>query len=245
MGLNDEIDNFSKRREVAPVAKKDDSYDDYEEDWDDDAYESDSDYGSLDFKMYGLDELDKLNEEVKELDELISPWWKKLRLILTKATFGKIGLLEYKKKYLFEEDIFEDVEIENVNESLAELTIFESTVKRSYGRRFMSSIYALVFYVLLASLTGWNMIWYILLGWSLLKMITAYLKHRKEKEWFVKARTFIMAQDGTATNTENLEHRDTRLADIMAFNESVSKDEKNHWSIKVYDAIANIFTRKK
>jgi len=31
----------------------------------------------------------------------------------------------------------------------------------------------------------------------------------------------------------------------MAFNRIVAEQEKEHWSIKVYDAIANLFTRKK
>jgi len=250
MSLNDEIGNFSKRREATSVTQKND-YDEYEYDdddnWDDEEYEDDeeSPYGSFDFKMYNLDELDKYNAEVKELDELISPWWRNLRVIFTKATFGKIGLLEYKKRHLFKEDTFEEIEIENVNKSLTELSIFESTVKSSYNRRIMSIIYTMVFYLLLASWTGWSMVWYFLLGWSLWKMIAAYLKHRKEKAWFVKARTFITAQSGTTTNRENLEQKDTGLADIMAFNEAISKEENNHWSIKLYDAVANLFTRKK
>lgn len=246
MGLNDEINNFSKQREVPTITEKEDDYDhDYEEDWDDEPYESNSDYGSLAFKMYGLDELNKFNEEQKELDELITPWWKNLKVILTKKTFGKIGLLEYKKKHLLNDDVFEEVEIENVNESLAQLSIFESRVKNSYGRRIMTTVSVLFFYILLASWTGWNMVWYLLLGWSFFKILSVYYKHQKEQEWFVKARTFITSQDGTTVQRKEVEEKDTRLADIMAFNESISNDENNHWSIKIYDAVANLFTRKK
>ena len=244
MGLNDEIGNFSKRREVETVSKKRDSHDEEDyDDWDDEEYEDDdNEYASYDFKLYSLDELEAFNEEVSELKELISPWWKNLRTIFSKSTFGKIGLIDYKKKHLLSDDTFSDVFIENVEESLRELAIFGKTLKKSYFRRFMSNVYGIIFYVGFAYWTGWNMIWYFLIGWSLYDMLMHYFKYGKQKAWLVKAETFINSQE-SAVNVQREES--STLDDVMAFNDFVAKEENEHWSIKVYDAIANLFTRKK
>lgn len=253
MALEDEIGNFSKRREVEVVSKKvlptkeESDEDDYDE-WDDDEYEDDEDdgaYDSLDFTLYELDELAELNREIEELEELLSPWWKKLRVIFSKETFGKIGIVEYKKKSLFSDDTFEELYIENVEESLEELKIFENSVQKSYLRRVKRDGFKLLLYLLLAYWTGWNVIWYFLIGWSLASMIKPYLNHKKEKAWLVKAERFIETQDGHSLNKEREEKKSSTLEDVMAFNDFVSKEESEHWSIKFYDAVANLFRRKK
>jgi 2-C-methyl-D-erythritol 4-phosphate cytidylyltransferase len=89
------------------------------------------------------------------------------------------------------------------------------------------------------------MIWYFLVGWVLYKMISSYFKYAKEKIWLHKAKAFIEAQNGNEVDLNVEESEDNKLAEIMAFNEAISKQENEHWSIKIYDAIANIFTRKK
>ena len=245
MSLNDEIGNFSKRRDVKKLPKEHENHDEesYEK-WEEEDAKIDN-FSSLNFKWYDLSELDKLNQEVKELDLLISPWWKNLKTIFTKTTFSKIGLIEYKKKHLFRDDSFEGIEIVEVDKSLDALKVFRKSVKRSYVRRLKFSLFGVLSYLLLAFLTAWNMIWYFLVGWSLFNMIIAYLKHQKEKEWLEKAKNFLNAEDRTAVSSQNIEMRDTRLEDVMAFNEFVSKEEKEHWSIKIYDAIENLFRRKK
>ena len=245
MSLNDEIGSFSKRREVEVVPKKEDSYEN-DDDWDDDEYtENDDDsYGDYDFKMYELDELEAFNEEQRELDELISPWWKNLRKFFKKSTFSKIGMMEYKRKSLLSDDTFEDVYIDNIEESLEELKIFAKSINKSYWRRFTSDIFWIVLYVLLASWTGWNTIWYFLLGWSSVAMVKHYLKYAKDKKWLQKAETFIATQDENMEEHKR-ESEENTLEDVLAFNAFISKEENNHWSIKLYDSIANLFTRKK
>ena len=244
MGLNDEIGNFSKRREVEEKPKK--QYDDEDEydDWEDDEHES-GDYDDFAFKMYKLDELAKFNQELKELDELISPWWKNLKTLFTKTTMGKIGLITYKKKSLLADDTFENVQIRNTNESLEELKVFDGILQKSYRRHFMFNIYGLVFYAPFIYWTGWNMIWYFLVAWSLFDMGLRHFKYAKQKEWFFKAEIFIKAQDTNESSLEIAETRENKLAEIMDFNEAISKEDNEHWSIKVYDAIENLFKRKK
>jgi len=251
MNLNDELGSFSKRREVEVVAKKRKSHDedDYEyDDWDDDEYDDSDDdddsYGDYDFKMYELDELEAFNEEQRELDELISPWWKNLRTIFKKSTFSKIGMMEYKRKSLLSDDTFKDVYIDNIEESLEELKIFGKRVEKNYFRRFTSDIFWIVLYVLLASWTGWNTIWYFLLGWPSVAMVKHYLKYAKDKKWLQKAETFITTQDENMEEHKR-ESEENTLEDVLAFNAFISKEENNHWSIKLYDSIANLFTRKK
>jgi len=249
MNLNDELGSFSKRREVEVVAKKRKSHDedDYEYDeWDDDEYDDSDDesYGDYDFKMYKLDELKKFNEEEIELDELISPWWKNLKIIFKKSTFSKIGIIEYKKKSLLDDDSFEDVFIDDIEESLEELKIFEKSLQKSYSKRFKSNIYGIVFYILLASWIGGSMFWYFLVGWSLYDMVKYYFKYSKEKEWLTKAERYITSQDKNNIESKK-EDSNGRLDDVLAFNAFISKEENNHWSIKLYDSIANLFTRKK
>jgi hypothetical protein len=239
MGLNDEIGNFSKRREVEVVTKRHDAYEEEDDDWDDDKYED-----AYDFKMYKLDELDKFNAEVKELEELISPWWKNLKTIFRESTLSKIGLIEYRKKSLLADDAFESVSIGDTEESLDELKTFGQMIQKSYWRRFKSNIYGVVFYVLLAYWTGWNVIVYFLIGWSLYDMVMQYLKYAKQKEWLLKAKVFIEAQNEIEIKPKS-EKEYSRLEDIMDFNAFVSKEENEHWSIKIYDAIANFFTKKK
>lgn len=239
LSLNDEIGNFSKRREVEPSKKYEDEYDDWEDDEDEE-----NEYASLGFKLYKLHELDKLNAEVEELDKLITPWWKNLRTIFSKSTMGKIGLVDIKKKHLLSDDSFDDVFIENKSESLDALKIFSKTLSKSHWGRFKSNIYGIAFYLLFAYFTGWNMFWYFLIGWSLFDMGLRQFKYGKQKEWLIKAETFIHTQSGDEVEVYSDDEEDT-LEDIMAFNEMISKQEKEHWSIKVYDAIANLFTRKK
>ena len=237
MSLNDEVGNFSKRREVEEEPSK--KYDDYSEDEDEE-----SDYASFDFKMYKLHELDKFNAEIEELNKLITPWWKNLRIIFSKSTMGKIGLVEIKKKHLLSDDSFDNVFIENKRESLDALKIFAKTLSKSHWGRFKSNIYGIAFYLLFAYFTGWNMFWYFLIGWSLFDMGLRQFKYGKQKEWLIKAETFIHTQSGDEVEVYSDDEDDT-LEDIMAFNRIVVEQEKEHWSIKVYDAIANLFTRKK
>lgn len=240
MSLNDEIGNFSKRREISSTAKKDDWDDEYDEDdWDED------EDNSLDFKMYNLGELDKYNAEAKELEELISPWWKNLRVIFTKEISSKIGLMDYKKKNLLNDDTFEEVHIRNVEDSLSELKVFSEILKKSYYHHFRSNIYGLLFYVPFIYWNGWSLIWYILVAWSLFDMGVRHFKYSKHKDWLVKAETFIHTQEGNELTFEPKETKDNKLATIMEFNDAIRKEENEHWSIKLYDAVANLFTRKK
>jgi len=235
MALEDEIGSFSNRRLEKEKHNVDEHYD--EED-------DESEYDFYDFKMYELDELGKLNQEIVEREELISPWWKNLKIIFSKSTLQKHGLIIYKSRYLLSNDTFKDVVIENVEESLAELKIFGEELKKIYLRRFKSNIYGIIFYILLAYWTGWNVVWYFLIGWSLYDMARYYFKYQKEREWLVKAEKFIDLQDENNLESQR-ENSRSRLEEVMAFNSFISKDESEHWSIKVYDTVANLFKRRK
>ncbi len=239
MSLNDEIESFSKRREFA-LNKKDNEFDDdeWEEDWEDD----EEDYASLEFKVYKLDELDKLNREIKELEELIFPWWKNLKVLVSKSTSEKIGLITVKKKHLLSDDKFDRIQIADIEKSLAELKIFEEILASAYFRHFKLKIYGLLSYIPFVYWSAWSTIWYFLIGWSLFDMGLRYFKYTKEKEWIVKAENFIQSQ----SDKDIVVKKETsKIEDVLLFNKIVSKQENEHWSIKVYDAVANIFTRNK
>jgi hypothetical protein len=182
MGLNDEIGNFSKRREVEVVTKRHDAYEEEDDDWDDD----ESKYDSFDFKMYELDDLGKFNSEVQELERLITPWWKNLKILLSKPTLGKIGLVDIKKKHLLSDDTFENIQIEEVEESLAELSIFKGILNKSYQRHFKFNIYGLLTYIPFIYWSGWSTIWYFLLAWSLFDMGLRYFKYDKQKNGLLR-----------------------------------------------------------
>jgi len=246
LALDDEIGNFSKRREVKE--KSDDRYDDTDDDWSvdwDDDDDDGSEYEDVSFRLYGLDELAKFNEEAEALEAFISPWWRKLKVILTKATFVKIGILNYKKKALLADDTFTGVQIRNREESLEALTVFEGILKRSYRRHFIFNIYGLLSYVPFIYWSGWSAIVYFVIAWSLFDMGLRYFKNEKHKAWLVKAETFIKVQEENALSLEGEERVESRLEEILKFNAHITQDEKEHWSIRLYDVVANLFTRRK
>ena len=241
MGLNDEIGSFSKRRDEEVRSKKEERYEDTYDEWDEDEYDEPED--EYDFKLYKLDELKAFNQEQRELNELISPWWKNLRTVFKKSTFSRIGMMEYKKKSLLLDDSFEDVCIENRDESLKELKVFEQNSKKSYWRRFALDIFLITFYILLGYWTGWSMIWNFLLGWSLFKVFKGYWQYSKDKKWFKKAETFIVsAEEHEEKNSSRI--KEGSMEEVMAFNHFIDKEEREHWSVKLYDTIENLFTKK-
>ena len=242
MGLNDEIGNFSKRREVEVVPNKYNRYEEDEyDDWDD---EEDFDTSSLDFKMYKLHDLEEFNIKAKELDDLITPWWKNLKVIFTKSTFSKIGLVEYKKKYLLSDDTFREVQITNVDKSLEALNIFNERLRLSDLKRVKLNLYSIVFYSVVGYWLGWNLIFSFLVAWSTFDIVSSYFKHKKHQKWAKSAKHFITSQNENNISIERPKEK-SQLEDVMAFNAFASKQEKEHWSIKLYDAVANLFTRKK
>ncbi|CAA6816383.1 MAG: Unknown protein [uncultured Sulfurovum sp.] len=243
MGLNDEIGNFSKRREIESTPNKYDLHEENEyEEWDEEEEERDA--SSFDFRMYTLDELDKFNQEVKELDVLTKPWWKNLKVIFTKSTFSKIGLVEYKKKYLLSDDTFRDVEITNVEKSLDALDTFNERFRLSDLKRVKLHLFSIVFYAVLGYFLCWNLIFTFLVAWSVFDIVSSYFKHKKHQKWVKGARHFIDSQHENNISVERLKGT-TQLEDVMAFNAFIAKEEKEHWSIKFYDAVANLFKRKK
>ena len=238
MGLNDEIGNFSKRREVELSPKKYDEYkEDEYEDWNDEDI-------SFDFKMYSLGELEQFNREAQELDKLILPWWKNLKIIFTKAILSQIGILEYKKKYLLSDETFSGVEIRSVAQSLEAVKVFEERLEQGYWRKIKSNLYSIVFYVLIAYWFGWNFIFSFLVAWSSFDILFRHFKNKKHQKWVKSAKHFIASKNGNNITIESAKET-TQLEDVMAFNVFASQQEKEHWSIKLYDAAANIFKRKK
>jgi len=242
MALSDEINNFSTRRteKKEEVSRFDeDEYDEY--DYEDDDEENDVEYN---FKFYELDELDKLNNEIEN-----TFFWSSPKKFFEKGIHTKVGILIIKVEKLLSSHNFEGIKFKDTDASLLAVENFSKYLLNLHKRRFMSNVYVIIFYLLMLYLTEWTLFWSIMMFWSVLDVFTKQFKYKKRKVWLSEARNYIESQRGKRTSLygndreEELE-RDV-LDEVLLFNYYLSERNKESWSVELYDAVANLFKRKK
>jgi Lhr-like helicase len=239
VSLEDGVNNFSKYRlEKVKAVNRDDTYDDWDED------ESD-DYRDYDFKMYGLDELEKLNNEIEANEILSKPFWKNIKKFFVKGAMSKVGIVLLKIEKMLDSDTFENIKIVDIERSLLELKKFSNYLFSRLIYGLIASILPIVLYYLMADITKWSFIWHFMIGWTGYKTLSKLFKYYKQKKWLKSAKIYIESQEENHGTIGDDEIEENQLEDVLEFNRFISKKDNEHWSIAVYDKVENLFKRKK
>jgi hypothetical protein len=241
MLLEDEIDSFSNRRE-----KSADNTDRYEKDddegydqaeWDDEA-DSSLDYN---FKMYKLSELALLNDEIESNEILQLSFWKALKYYFNKERLNSAGLIVIKIKKLVSSDDFEGVEIANSQEMVEELEKFSKHLYAMHKRRTLSNLVVMAIFCLLEYWTGWSIVWYCMMAWYGVDTLSIQWTYKQRKAWLHSAFAYVNRVEESGATP--LREENSKVSEVVEFNRYLTQQEQASWSVRLYDAVANLFKR--
>jgi hypothetical protein len=243
MALESDISNFSNRRGLQQERSsqekewdEDENYDNDEDEWDEE-----DDFG-FNFNMYELNQLAQLNREIESNDVLLIPLWKAFRHYFKKGTLSKVGIILMKIKKLVTSDNFEGVSIQNVNQSLHELTVFAKHLFTLHKQRTVSNIMSILFFFMMEYWTDWTIFWYFMVAWYLFDTINIQFVYKRRKAWMAKAREYVASQEGME-NSSTLNEKRSNVEGVLEFNRYIATEQQESWAVRLYDAVASLFKK--
>ena len=212
---------------------------DYEEENDDE-----EDYNEHNFKLYDISELSKLNVEVKQSKMLSNSSWQNIKVLFSKKGLEEVGLIATKIEKIVHSSDFNGIEIEDKNESLNELNTFAQSLYLFYVKQRNGLLYALL--ILIGTLLFFpssKLLWFII-AWYLFLLAKKYRTYTKTQQWVQGAKEYILTAPLKKTSDKQ-EKKSDMINEVLDFLDYTSQQEKENWAVKLFDSVANLFTRKK
>lgn len=216
-------------------------YDDYEdeyEDWE----EYSQDESPYNFKLYNLDELEKLNSEIDESKLLSNTWWQNARLFLSKEGLQTVGLIITKIKYMTSSKL-EDLNLKDRDNTFIELDTFSGILNSFYKKEQSINLVLLSFILLLLWWYPQSVVLYMFIIYYGYLWFKKYISFSKNKEWIFKAKMYT--EKAKVNNLNTKEEDAGSLDDTLAFMRYTTAQDKENWSVKLFDFIANLFKGKR
>jgi len=218
--------------------------DDYEyDDWDeDDAWEEEGSESAHRFKLYDLTEIEALNNEIDESGIVSNTWWKNIKLFLSKEGIQTIGLLATKIKYITTSSL-QDIDLKDRDDTLTELEKFSLILHHFHKKEENIRQVLLAFIFLLLWFYPQSIILYIFLAYYAYKWYIKYINFSKHIQWIERAKAYTKH---VTIDSESTESKVTNsLDDTLTFIRYTTEQDKESWSVKLFDFIVNLFKGKR
>ena len=214
------------------------------DDWDDedDEWEEEGSESAHRFKLYDLTEIEALNNEIDESGIVSNTWWKNIKLFLSKEGIQTIGLLATKIKYITTSSL-QDIDLKDRDDTLTELEKFSLILHHFYKKEESIRQVLLAFIFLLLWFYPQSIILYIFLAYYAYKWYRKYINFSKHIQWIERAKAYTKHVTIDSESTEG--EVTNSLDDTLTFIRYTTEQDKENWSVKLFDFIVNLFKGKR
>jgi len=203
---------------------------------------NDDEFSYLNFEMYEFSDLDKLNNDIEESQIFNQSKFQYIKMLFNKRRLAEFGTLKIKIDKMITTD-FKQATISNKQASLTEIKRFKSVLVPMHKKQIFNNLITLL--MLLGGLWFFPhlIILYILIGFGLFSLIKKVNAYRGIKQWFFHAKLSVELL--TETNDEANKNDENEFKHALEFIKFASTQDKNDWSVKLFDWIANLIKGNK
>lgn len=211
-------------------------------------------YDDDDFKLYSLNNINELNEEIEKNLVGINGFLKVIYLLIfDRERLKKIGLTFTKVEMFVSNTDFEGEKLKNSSAVIINIEKFFNLLTDIYTKNLHSCFLGTAFYTILAMflvyLYKFSLLSIVVIIFALFSLKSIFDKIQEQKQlklWYVSSLSHVKTIRDNKKNTDSAGEPDSDLFDnLMKIEQFYLNKENQSWSVRLFDFIARLLTKKK